>query len=272
MTLMANLPLCLAPDSTIPTNVRFLFHEGDVTKEVKAHKMILALVSDVFTKEFFGSLKEDKDDIDIKDATQEVYQAMIDFIYNKQVELGEYDLPFISQLYNLAEKYNVKDLRREIIASIPKHIMTDENVLDVAILAEENIHHKPLSEELYTAAAGYLMKKFDGKLDNAVEFISITEATQANGLVLMKMITRMKEMTPITTKCQNCKSDPCLDSRGLTRENFVPGAQVVDNAGLFDIQQLLYVNSSKGTFQGRLKDGRVLELVLNPFYFNYKCT
>ena len=28
--------------------------------------------------------------------------------------------------------------------------MTDEHVLDFAILAEENIHQKPLSEELYT--------------------------------------------------------------------------------------------------------------------------
>ena len=116
IALMANLPKCLSPDSTIPTNVRFLFHLGGVIKEVKAHKMILALVSDVFTTEFFGSMKEDKDDIDIKDASQEVFQAMIDFIYNKQVDLGEYDLPFTSQLYNLAEKYNIKDLRNEIIS------------------------------------------------------------------------------------------------------------------------------------------------------------
>lgn len=242
--------------------------------EVKAHKMILALVSDVFVKEFFGSMKEEEDEIDIKDASQEVFQAMIDFIYNKHVDIGEYDLVFTSQLYNLAEKYNIQDLRREIIASIPKHDMTDENVLDVAILAEENIHHKPLCEELYTAATGYLMKKFDGKLDNAVEFISHTEATQANGLVLIKMITRMKEMPPIATKCENCKSEHCLDSVGVTRENFVPGARMAafGEMGSVKIDILVSVNSNDGTFQARMRDGMVDQLTLDASWYKYKCS
>jgi len=270
MALMASLPLCLAPDSTIPTNVRFLFNEGGIIKEVKAHKMILALVSDVFAKEFFGSMKEDKDDIDIKDASQEVFQAMVNFIYNKQVDMGEFDLTFKCQLYNLAEKYNVKDLRRKIIASIPKHDndITEENVLDVAILAEENIHHKPLSEELYTAATVFLMKKFAGKLNNAVEFISQIEATQANGLVLIKMIARMKEMTPTLSKCQNCKSDPCLDRAVVSRENFVPGAKMT---AWHDDFILLNIKNHDMFQCMMMADGTLLEYYFGSSQYLFKC-
>ena len=100
---------------------------------------------------------------------------------------NECDLAFLCLLYYLSEKYNIVDLRTEIIASIKVHKISEENVLDVAILAEENILHQPLSEVLYDTATFFLMKKFDGKL---------SQATEVHGLVLMKIMARMKNLTP----------------------------------------------------------------------------
>ena len=195
MALMTKLSQCLSPSSTLVTDVRFLFNAGGgVIKEVKAHRLILALVSDVFEREFYGSMKEGKNDIDIKDSNQEVFQAMVDFIYNKKPDWKDCDLAFLCLLYYLAEKYNIIDLRTEIIASIKVHKISDENVLDVAILAEENILHQPLSEVLYDTATFFLMKKFDGKLSQAIEFFSGSEATEVHGLVLMKIMARMKNL------------------------------------------------------------------------------
>ena len=176
MALMEKIAQCLSPTSTIPTDVRFLFNKGSSTKELKAHKLILALISDVFEREFYGSMKDGKDDIDIKDASHDVFQAMIDFIYNKHSELKVYDLTFLSQLYYLGEKYNIEDLRNRIIAAIPEFKILDENVLDVAILAEEYILHEPLMEALYKAATCFLWRKFAGQLSLVIDFFSQIEA------------------------------------------------------------------------------------------------
>ena len=123
---MEKIAQCLSPTSTIPTDVMFLFNKGSSTKELKAHKLILALINNVFEGEFYGSMKDGKDDMDIMDASHDVFQD---------------DLTFLSQLYYLGEKYNIKDLRNRIIAAIPEFKILDENVLDVAILAEEYILH-----------------------------------------------------------------------------------------------------------------------------------
>ena len=65
--------------------------EDGNTKELKAHKFILALVSDVFRVEFYGGF-QDNSSIDILDVKRESFQVMIDYIYNKGVDLETYDL------------------------------------------------------------------------------------------------------------------------------------------------------------------------------------
>ena len=80
-----------------------------------------------------------------------VFKAMIEYIYNKKMNWKDYKLTFLAYLSYLAEKYDISELRQEIISSIPEHRVSDENVLDVAILAEANTHHQPLSNTLYDA-------------------------------------------------------------------------------------------------------------------------
>ena len=58
----------LDPVSTPPT---------DAESELRVHKLILGIASDVFDREFFGSMKETKEVIDIVDATHDVLKAMI---------------------------------------------------------------------------------------------------------------------------------------------------------------------------------------------------
>jgi septum formation topological specificity factor MinE len=57
------------------------------------------------------------------------------------------------KIWPLAEKYDLETLREEIIAAISRYQVSDENVLEVAILAEEKNLHQPLSEALYNVAA-----------------------------------------------------------------------------------------------------------------------
>eukprot|EP00092_Neocalanus_flemingeri_P022140 GFUD01024016.1.p1 GENE.GFUD01024016.1~~GFUD01024016.1.p1 ORF type:complete len:277 (-),score=67.44 GFUD01024016.1:154-984(-) len=199
MSLIGKIAKCLEPNSDLPTDVRFLFEmegdQGNIVKEVRAHRLILAIASDAFKREFYGSMKEaEEEDVIVKDASQPVFQAMVDFIYNKQTALRVYELDFLASLYYLAEKFDLQDLKQGILAAIPEHEVTNENVLDVAILAEDSILHPPLSEALYVAAASFLKSKFNGKLENVVDFTVENESTQLHGLVLFKMLAMMKNI------------------------------------------------------------------------------
>eukprot|EP00092_Neocalanus_flemingeri_P027503 GFUD01029836.1.p1 GENE.GFUD01029836.1~~GFUD01029836.1.p1 ORF type:complete len:266 (+),score=70.19 GFUD01029836.1:59-856(+) len=224
MALLGRISKFLDSNSSIPKDVKFLFQdEAGSIKEVKAHKFVLAVASEVFERQFYGYMKSE-DEIDIKDATQEVFKEMIEYIYNKKINLTEYNLDFLSSFYYLADKYEIEVLKDEIIASVPNHKVSDENILEVAILAEANILHVPFSDALYDAATSFLKNKFDGKVENVFDFFAETEASEIHGLVLLKMVARMKVL--VLQGCENCRKASCLNGQKLTLENFVPGAMV----------------------------------------------
>jgi len=161
-----NLPKCLDISCGIPTDVRFLFKEDtkDQEKEVKAHKLILAVASDVFQREFYGSMKE-KEVVKIVDVDQEVFQAMVEFIYNKTLDWKAFDLPFHCSLFYVAEKYIIKGLKDKILSSIAvqqHHKVKMMNVLEIASLAEENRHFEPLAELLFQISVACLERHFRG--------------------------------------------------------------------------------------------------------------
>eukprot|EP00092_Neocalanus_flemingeri_P092961 GFUD01118090.1.p1 GENE.GFUD01118090.1~~GFUD01118090.1.p1 ORF type:complete len:263 (+),score=56.90 GFUD01118090.1:51-839(+) len=257
------LSRCLDPNSQPPpTDVSFLFKDdGILVKEIKAHKMILAIASDVFNREFYGSMAEDE--IEIKDASQEVFQKFIEFIYNKPLTWKDYHLSFLSSLYYLAEKYNVEDLKHEIIASIPEHDVTMHNVLDIAILAEGHNHHQPLSEGLYDEVASFLMKEFNGKFHRIVEFFTKPEENE-----------KLK-----ISRCENCQQSPCLGGQSVSLGNFVPGANVTARQGEGEyskIKKLVGIQTAT-CFIGSFENGSVLSRYcslnqVNPPYYVYNCS
>eukprot|EP00092_Neocalanus_flemingeri_P037483 GFUD01040815.1.p1 GENE.GFUD01040815.1~~GFUD01040815.1.p1 ORF type:complete len:272 (-),score=42.78 GFUD01040815.1:28-843(-) len=257
MALLGKIAKSLDPNSDLPTDVTFFFKgEDNIVKEVKAHKLILSMASDVFKREFYGTMKEE--DVVIKDASQQVFQAMIEFIYNKRTALGDLELSFLASLYYLAEKYDLEELKEGILATIPEHEVNNENVLDVAILAEESILHQPFSDALYVAAASFLKSAFSGKLEKAVDFCVENESTELHGLVLFKMLATMKNIPELN--CENCKQTPCLNGETLTAQNFVAGAKVDPrdhrHRGSSRIDTLMYLNGP-GTYTARMTDGSI---------------
>eukprot|EP00092_Neocalanus_flemingeri_P060462 GFUD01072476.1.p1 GENE.GFUD01072476.1~~GFUD01072476.1.p1 ORF type:complete len:278 (-),score=80.84 GFUD01072476.1:11-844(-) len=273
-----NLPKCLEPNSIIPTDdIRFLFKQGNNSvKEVKAQKVILAIGSDVFEREFYGSINEKKDEVTIVDASQEVFQVMIDFIYNKQPNWKDLSISFLCSLYYLAEKYNIGSLKTEIIACISeqKIKITEEKVLEVAHLAEKNSPHEPLSEALYDVATAVLKAEFRDKVEKASEFFKEAEFSQANAVVLFKMMSRLNSVKTLPPSCcNNCHQTPCLTGKGVTRKNFVPGAKIEGfrGMGFRDVDELIsQVESSQ--FNARFKDGTMKLCTLDPNIYIYKCS
>jgi len=272
MALLRRIFASLDPSSSLTTDVKFLFKgESGIVREVRAHKLILGGASDVFEREFFGPMQK-YEDIEIKDVSEEVFRAMIDYIYNKKIELTDFDLDFLSSLYYIADLYNIEELRLDIIASIPEHDVSDQNLLDVAILAENNILYQRLSEALYDSAAVFMKKKFGGKMDNVVNFCSEADASGIQGQVIVKMIGRMKSLPNPTTnpKCENCEQEQpsCFNGHVLTRENFVPGAKVTPTSGYGIIYtSVLCHDQNRGSFKNMNGGGFVYSLSS----LKYKC-
>ena len=101
----------LSADFGIPTDIKFLFkrQEDDRStniEEIRAHKHILALASDVFKNGFYKGW-EDNGSIEIIDVTKEVFEVMINFIYDKETTMIDYDFDMLCSIYYLADKYSI---------------------------------------------------------------------------------------------------------------------------------------------------------------------
>ena len=66
----------LDPSNGIPPDVTFVIEDdnGDQAQEVKAHKTFLAVASPVFRKMFYGSAKDTRDVIPVKETTKEAFE------------------------------------------------------------------------------------------------------------------------------------------------------------------------------------------------------
>ena len=210
-------------NSSPPTDLRFWFkdHNG-VIEEVKAHRVILAAASDVFNREFFGSLKAEEN-IEIKDVNQETFLLMIEFIYNKKTKFLGADVTTLASMYYLGDKYNIKPLRIEVLASISELKIDKENVLKVAIIAEDSILLQPFSEALFDVVATFINQKLGG----IVELCG--EDNQKHAVVIFKILSRIGRIRG--DMCGNCDQYPCLNGVRLSEENFISGAKIVLAAG-----------------------------------------
>ena len=180
--ILSNLEESLSEDFGIPTDIKFVFTKkegGDGStsiEEIRAHKSILALASDVFKKCFYGGFKEDNGSIGIEDATKESFDAMISFIYNKKTDLSNYDFDLLCSIYYLADKYNINALEEETLKAVKsKHIPSD-NVLDIGVLAMKHSIHDKLAEALFEAAARRLSRLFKGDLSRAADYLAKVDA------------------------------------------------------------------------------------------------
>jgi len=255
-----------------PTDVRFWFKEQDgEIKEVKAHKMILASASEVFNRQFFGSM-EAEDNIEISDARPVVFHAMVEYIYNKKPDLKDGDLGFLSSLYYLGDKYDIVQLRSDIIAQISDLKVSKENVLNIAIFAEENIHHNPLSEALYDAAAGFVkeaINRVGSKFNEVMDLY--TAENEAHALVIFKLLERVKDKN---YKCENCQQSPCLSGQKVTRQNFAPGATAAIGRSVYTLIEVTLIEvEDNGGFSCKYGEQKIYKNLQFCHYkaFFYKC-
>jgi len=225
-----NLHKSLEINSKIPKDVAFVIRSQEVEQVISAHKVILSIASKVFELQFFGELPETRNEIVIVDSSYEAFSAMIEYIYNINCDWSKEGLPFIAEMFYLGEKYQIEDLKMEMLEVIEKYKVQRSNVLEVAILAESKSHLDEFSKRLYRVVARFLLKYFKGDIQEVLKLFSevkVDPTDPTNSYILHKLlviITELKASEP--RQCINCKSQSCLDGKVLTKNNFVSGAMI----------------------------------------------
>ena len=133
-----NQKICSLLDSDDDDLVDICFVAKDILgneKKIKCHKFILAQASPIFKQQFYGPIKEEKEEIKIEDSNYEAFKDLIDFIY-KQEEITAFSsietaevLEELFGLIYLAEKYQVEQLK-SYLKSVLNHciVFNDLNV------------------------------------------------------------------------------------------------------------------------------------------------
>lgn len=119
--------------STRLADVRFSFGldgASEAANRIPAHKHLLAVVSDVFEKMFYGDLKE-TGDIAIVDVSNAAFTEFLQFFYRSEVELSA---EHIAGVMYLGQKYNVESCVNACAEILKMHV-ADEDVCEVLALA-----------------------------------------------------------------------------------------------------------------------------------------
>ena len=143
------------------------------TSKVRAHKFLLAGVSPVFRKQFFGPLKTTEDTVDIKDTTIEAFTTMISYIYepsdSKTFSLSDITCPqALCELLNLSERYEMLTMGALVRSTLESLPITSENMMFTATVAKDFAVFEKVSEMLLGKCSEFCttkLKTFDDVLN-----------------------------------------------------------------------------------------------------------
>ena len=156
--------------SGIPKDMKFKIVETKtgLVQEVEAHRMVLAMASDVFHTMFYGSGNIYQDvkegEVVIKDTTKEAFEIMIGAVYNTvsmEESLKDKSVEEVFTVLNLVTRYNIPELHNSLTDYLASFPLTEETVLDVA---QDSMKYSETFtddvKELQMCCARYLKPKF----------------------------------------------------------------------------------------------------------------
>ena len=166
----ANWESFLSEESEVPPDVFFLVHEEDGgSARIGAHRLVLAAVSPVFKRMFFGPMKETKEVMEVEDTRAQAVRAMINYIYHTHYLSEEVlaDTSTLFELYALGDMYDILNLKTEIMDSLDELEITMDTLVDTATVANNyKWLHTDLSTELMMKCLKFYLELEDRDKDN----------------------------------------------------------------------------------------------------------
>jgi len=247
----------LSENSEIPPDIIFKFcsASGDGADVVAAHKMILAMVSQIFRNMFYVHNTVDKsaNEILIEDSNKPTFQMMIDAVYNvkpmKESLQGKSVDEMFAVLY-LVTKYKISSLELAVKECLSSFTITEDNALDVADDAMEYLATFEEAAQSLLHSCAKLLKSNDSFVRVVAE-----NGSRAQMATVLKLAVLIMELSPPPPAlCSNCKRVPteCLNGTKVTQDNVEIGVKVVRRPGYPDYRP----NDSWGTGVITKKDER----------------
>ena len=187
------------------------------TSKVRAHKFLLAGVSPVFRKQFFGPLKTTEDTVDIKDTTIEAFTTMISYIYepsdSKTFSLSDITCPqALCELLNLSERYEMLTMGALVCSTLESLPITSENMMFTATVAKDFAVFENVSEMLLGKCSEYCTTKLKTS-DDVFNFLKDTQDNYPghDKDLLLDLMRR-------AAKCRNClqRGSKCKDGEEIS--------------------------------------------------------
>jgi len=216
--------------SEIPYDITFVIEECG--SKVKAHKLIMAMCSPIFKKQFYGELKEIEGEIVIKDATKDAFVTMLDFFYCRELDWEKKTVEEFFEIANMAEKYQVNALKEKIEVAVREFLhLSKENVVMVAAIVKKYSQFEDLANYILEKCRVFLSSVLtlpDDYCEYAKKYVGSEFAD-----VALELQAEMKEVGPNLKKC--CKLNTCRRGKPMmTVSDFELGEMVQFNPGAKD--------------------------------------
>jgi len=231
----ANWQKLLKPDCIITSDVSLYVVEEEGTgnseaqakKFFKSHRLILATVSPVFKRQFYGPMKDTKEMIEVKETTEEALETLLNLIYKKEVNLKSKSFYALFEILNLAERYQMPEIVHIITDQIKTVELNMENVMEAAAVAENYSRFEQASKALFERC-GLVIDKQLKTMSDIIKFLSDDTDDKIDTLLLKRILVAIGRST-----CSNCKHSlaECLDGKDVTPQNIIIDAKVYGRQG-----------------------------------------
>jgi len=215
-------------------DVTFSFNEmssvDESKKEIKANKVILALASEVFKTQFFGSIPAGTV-VPVEDSNAEAFGIFIDILYNVKIELKDLHPILLGDLFYLAEKYQVVSVKVAIVEDVKLRQIEIKDILEILKVAESRSQLVQFADSLYKLCLKVILKSYDniikvfGMFDPDVEDES-TSRLLHRLMFKAKYYLKDKLFMSDIKLCSNCQRFPCISGLAVNLDNFVKNASV----------------------------------------------
>jgi len=190
-------------------------------KEIKANKTILALASEVFKTQFFGSIPAEEP-VPVKDSNAEAFGIFLDILYNEKIQLKDMNPMLLGDLYYLAEKYQVDEIKVAILEDINLRQVTIEDVIEVLTVVESKSQLVQFTESLYKLCLKVVLKSSD----NIWKLFNMSDPDdESTSRILHRFMIKAHTLKDENDQvCNNCQQFPCLDGSRVDLNSFVVNA------------------------------------------------
>jgi len=216
----------------IPTDVTFQIEEDGQLHEVKAHKMIVAMVSDTFKTMFYSTQVGDKNAniIKVEKTTAPAFRILMDAVYDVK-SIGESlsgkSVDEVFNVVNLIERYQIKELMEAAKEALDNYPVTEDNVLEVAGDAlEYSKMFETKVHQLLLKCAKFLMPK----MKDFNYMVSYAAGNKRRKVEFATLVALMNDIKP--PECPNCKNEVCRDGEVVKHDEFGEGLLVTSNRAI----------------------------------------